>query len=219
MNNFSNKHSLPLIILFIFSLPNIISAQSSPWELTTSKNDIEVFTRTNSDCKIKEIRIQTLIKTNLDNLFTVLQDVAEYPSWVYKGAHSKLLERLDENTFYYYTASNFPFPFSDRDLVVLSKKWYDENTATWHSFSKAQPDYLPEEGGMVRIQAFESRWKIKDLGNGTVQIDYEATTDPGGMLPAWIINLGITTGPTKTMTALKEKLEGMNRPTSLTMKK
>ncbi len=219
MNNLSTKHGLVLIALFILSLPSSISAQSSSWELTTSKDDLEVYTRTNTDCKIKEIRIKTLIKTNLDNLFAVLHNVSGYPDWVYKGIDSKPLEHLDENTFYYYTASNFPFPFSDRDLVVLSKKWYDEATATWHSYSKAQPDYLPEEGNFVRIQAFESHWKIKDMGDGTIQIDYEASTDPGGMLPAWIINLGITTGPTKTMTALKEKLEEMDRRTGLTMKK
>jgi hypothetical protein len=69
------------------------------------------------------------------------------------------------------------------------------------------PDYKPEVEDIVRIRAFESSWEITPNNDGTVYIDYTAKTDPGGNIPAWIINLGIATGPVKTMEKLAEVVQ------------
>ncbi len=173
------------------------------WVLRHEKGVLKVYTRQNPDSGIQEVRITTRMNTPLAGFLSALSDVSAYQSWVYKCSEARLLETVNEQEFYYYSKTDLPFPVSDRDLVVHSRQWQDENGVI-HSISNARPDYLPAQKSVVRIRSFRSYWKIQSSGADQVAIDYEIKTNPGGNIPAWIINLGITSGPVKTMEKLAE---------------
>ena len=186
---------LPLILFLPIFETNI---SANEWTLRQEKGDLKVYTRANADSGIKEVRITTLMETSQSGLMAALCDVPAYLDWVYKCSEARRLETVSEQEFFYYTKSDFPFPASDRDLIVHSWHWQD-NHGVIHSRSSARPDYLPDNKGVVRIREFNSTWKISPVGPDKVSIEYEVKTNPGGSLPAWVINLGITSGPVKTM--------------------
>lgn len=173
------------------------------WVLRQEKGALRVYTRPNPDSGIQEVRITTRINARIGSFLTALSDVSAYQTWVYKCSEARLLETVNEQEFYYYAKTDLPFPVSDRDLVVHSRQWQDESGVI-HSVSNARPEYLPAKKGVVRIHSFRSYWRITPAGPGQVAIDYEVKTNPGGNIPAWIINLGITSGPVKTMEKLAE---------------
>lgn len=155
------------------------------------------------------------MEVDFDHLLHVLTEVEDYDKWVFKSRNPKVLEEVGDNEMYYFVESDFPFPLSDRDMIIHSKQWLDPVSKVYTSKSVAVPDYLPEKKKMVRMPMLESHWKVWPLEDGRVEIDYRAIADPGGNLPAWLINMAITQGPTKTMRKL-EKLaqETAPRPSS-----
>lgn len=205
--NFPNMKKLNLSILSL-CLALLCSSSSNKnyfsedWNLIKQKDNIEVYTRYHDDSDFKEIRIITEFEAELDDFMGILNKAEDYTKWVYKCSEGKFLERLNEQEFIYYTVSDLPFPAVDRDLVIHSKQWKDEQ-GNIHSKSVGLQDYLPLNSAYVRIPFFESTWDIFPIGNGKIKVDYRAISHPGGFIPTWLVNMAITTGPVKTMEGLK----------------
>jgi len=121
--------------------------------------------------------------------------------WVYKCTEGKLLEKVNPHEFYYYAVSNMPYPIKDRDMVMHCKQWKDASGVIYSS-STAVPTFIPATKDRIRIPYFKSEWKITPLSEDRILVDYTAITNPGGSLPAWIVNLAVTTGPLKTIQQL-----------------
>lgn len=193
-------------VLIFFSLISFLSVPAiaqnfdkTDWKLKTEKGNLKVYTRNNKQSDVKEIRIKTTVKASAKKIVAVLNNVEGYPNWVYKCMEAKKIKINSSNDYYYYTKSDFPFPISDRDLVIHSNQWEEESTGYIYSHSKAVADVMSEVDGIVRITVFDGYWKIMPQKDGTVDIDYVALTHPGGSIPAWVVNLGITKGPLETM--------------------
>ena len=209
MQSFKQAAFLVILVSIFFSSPLLSqNFDKKDWKLKTSKKDLKVFTRKSEQSDVKEIRIQTSVKASLKKIMAVLNDVDGYKEWVYKSMAAKKIKIISPNEYYYYTKSDFPFPIADRDLVVLSKQWEDKETGYIYSHSEAAPTMMANEKGTVRVTLFESYWKIMPQKDGTVSIDYVALTHPGGSIPAWVVNLGITRGPVETMKQFADLVEG-----------
>ena len=196
-------------ILFFLCLSTslFLNPVAEDWELTTEKEGIQVFTRFSETSNFKEVRIKLTIANDMNKLIAFLNDVPKYKSWVYKCIAAEELGREDAQNYTYYVETDMPFPLQNRDLVVKSKSWKDPVTGIVMSKSVAAQDVMPKKNGIVRIPAYESSWRIEPLGPNKTFIDYKVKTDPGGSLPAWIVNMGVTIGPVKTMQALRKELD------------
>jgi hypothetical protein len=208
------KAAFAIIFVFALFLPSLCFGQKSklpPWELVHEEDGIEVFTRISEPSAVKEIRITLTISSTIDQVSALLGDVPKYTSWVYKSDESRRLETIHANEFYYYMVFDFPFPLSDRDLIVHSQQWIDEQTGSYHSHSTANIDLIPLDPDMVRITDFESTWNIKPIHGGLLYIDYQAKSSPGGEIPIWLANLVITKGPIETMKGFAKEVELQNQ--------
>jgi len=200
------------LILIIFTiLPSLCFAQQndksqSDWNFVTEKNNIKVYTRSSDQSNIKELRILVELTGNIDTLFNLINNSHVYSDWVYKCKTSAPLATPEGYTFAYVLVTDFPFPMYDRELIVKSKQWVDEQ-GRYRTHSVSEPAALPKNNKMVRIDLYESNWTIEKIGE-KIFIEYQSTVDPGGNIPAWVVNLGLTTGPIKTFTKLIELTEG-----------
>ncbi len=181
---------------------------TAAWKLKSQKGNIKIYTRTTTKSDIKEVRITTQIEGDLDDLLTLLDDVASFKSWLYRCTESKVLKTVAEGEYYYYNLTDFPFPLSDRDMVIHSKTWKvpGSNMVKTHSKAYTKDDLYKEQAGIVRIKILEYSWTFTPLDNGMIDIDYEIFSDPGGALPSWVINMAVSKGPMETMLHLKKEM-------------
>jgi len=195
---------LLLLCLIILGHPGLLEAQE--WELKKEEDGIRVYLREAKDSKIKEVRITMEVQASLSAVVSVLRDPDAYAEWVYKCAESRLLGEADKKECMYYSRIDFPWPIKDRDLVARSSLVQDPNTKQITIRSVAHEGQLPEQKDAVRIPAMESRWILTPLSNGKVQMENRIWSDPGGSLPAWLVNMAVDKGPTQTMTRLRDRL-------------
>jgi len=203
--SYSKLISINIIAALLFLGVGTSNVNNIEWELVTEEGVTKVYTRKSEQSSIKEIRMTTTFKSDLETFKNVLSNVPGYPDWVYKCSDSTKLPSESESDYHYYLITNMPYPITDRDLVVQTKNWQIGHMYYSQSFSK--PDFITPIDGMVRVPRFTSYWEVTPLDDQTLEIEYEASTDPGGFLPAWVINLGITKGPIITMKSLKKEVE------------
>ncbi|MFT6514715.1 MAG: ribosome-associated toxin RatA of RatAB toxin-antitoxin module [Neolewinella sp.] len=174
------------------------------WELTSDADDIRVYRRPSLTSSIDEVRIEATFKTTLPLFLDLISDVSRYPEWVYKCSEASTISRSLDSDLVYYARTDFPWPLQDRDLIVYSTRTTDPVSGIVTSTSTARPSLLPQKEGVVRLSTFVSVWNIIPVSDSVIRVDYHVAIDPGGKLPDWVINLGITAGPRKTMERLRE---------------
>lgn len=99
-----------------------------------------------------------------------------------------------------------PWPVTDRDLVagnfIHPPAKNGRVTIEVHSLK----DYLPESKGYVRIPFSEATWDILPIAGDKIKITCIFRVDPGGAIPAWLVNATIATGPYNSFMKLCEIL-------------
>ena len=198
-----------LLILCAFLASALYAQSSSGWKLKKSSDGVEVYYRQVENSPINEIKITTSFYGTLQSLLDIMRDVNSYPRWVYKCLSSELVDRSSPSEAYYYAVMDFPWPLSDRDFVAGSKIYSGANGKVVITV-KGAPDKVPVHKERVRVPVLDYRWEFIPSGNNNIQVKYYLRSDPGGELPAWLINLVIDQGPTQTVKNLRELLQKNN---------
>jgi hypothetical protein len=66
---------------------------------------------------------------------------------------------------------------------------------------------VPVKSSIVRIPYWEAKWQVKQKDSNHLDIDYFFKVDPGGSLPAWIVNETAPKSTYQTFINLEENLK------------
>lgn len=194
---------LPFILLF-FTNSAFMASPETPWRLERNEQNILVYSRNSPNSSFKEIKVETNFNAPLSVIVALLKDISAFPSWVYKCETAHVVKHQDHKEMIYYQKSDVPWPVSDRDMVVQSRFRQDPATKIVYFNSVAMPDILPLKADIVRIRKFKGSWTLTPIADGTVNVEYQIGIDPGGSLPAWMVNMASTEGPLITTQNLKK---------------
>ncbi|MEZ5040797.1 MAG: START domain-containing protein [Saprospiraceae bacterium] len=182
--------------------PIIAQAPPQPWKKIKEIDQYTVYTRSSNLSSVKEIKIEASFDVNVAHFMEVLNNVPAYTDWVYKCSQAHRLKTIGEHEYIYYLISDIPFPLKDRDIVIHSKQWFDPAIQGYRAKSVALPAFISQNPNMVRVPLLQSLWEIRPVNDKQVDIVYQILTEPGGKIPAWMVNMAIANGPIHTMKEL-----------------
>jgi hypothetical protein len=191
---------VPLLILILLLLP---VDQAAAWTLVKEQNGIQVQTRKIADSPIAESLATVTVESKLSPLVALILDADNQHNWIDSVDQSETLQQISPTKSRNYTLSHAPWPVADRDAVVLTEAVQDPETHVVQIRSHATPDQLPEKKGVVRVKKVDSLWTLTPQPGGKVEISYLVHSDPGGHIPAWLINSMISDQPFNTLKNLR----------------
>jgi hypothetical protein len=198
--------------LFLFFISYIVmgfqtdQVESNTWTLKKNQNGVSVYSRDAENSRFKELKSVTIYKSSLSSLIALIDDFESYPQWVYKCAVSTTIKKNSEKDLIHYQSVIAPWPVDNRDFVVHVQLQQDPVTKVIIQNVSCIPDYIPRVKGHVRITEFKARWTLIPLKDGYVEANYELLVNPGGNVPAWIVNLAAVDGPYETAINMKKML-------------
>ncbi|WP_083257206.1 START domain-containing protein [Arcticibacter eurypsychrophilus] len=195
-----------LVIFLLLLLPIADAFAQSPWKLNTEKDGIRVFSRTVPDSKVKALKIECVLKTTLSQLVTLLLDVNETDQWVYHTKTCVLVRKVSPSDIYYYAEVSLPWPMENRDFVVHIRVFQNPQTKIVTIDAPSVSDIVPVKKGIVRISHSKGFWKIIPLDQNLVKVEYSLQVDPGGIIPAWMVNTFAAQGPLQSFRNMKGQL-------------
>ena len=199
------KKVLLTCMVMVFLSATVFS--QNDWVLKQEKEGIKVYTKNLENSAFKAVKTVCTIDASLSVLTAVLLDINSTTDWVYSTKSARLLKQPSPSELFYYSEVAVPWPVNNRDFIVRLKVYQDAKTKTVTVDGENKPALLPEKKNVVRIQQCYSKWVIAPLANGQVKIEYVLQVDPGGMLPAWLINLFATKGPFESFKNLREQVK------------
>ncbi len=193
-------------IFFIYLIAQL-SAKSQDWVLKKNKDGIRVFTRKTTNFKFDELKVECEMEGSLSAMAAVLLDVKNHPQWVYKTVGCQLLKTPAATDVFFYTEIECPWPFENRDVVVHMNLTQNAENKVMTVIAQSTDGYVTEKNNIVRMKYSRVTWIITPLNNKHLKVDYKVQIDPGGSVPAWLLNIFASKGPFESFTKLKAEIK------------
>ena len=196
-----------LIFAGIILLQTTIVFAQTDWKLKNEKDGIKVYVGTVPDSKFKAIKVDCELNTSLSQLVKVLLDIRTCPEWVDHTKSCTLLKQVSSSELYYYSEIDIPWPAQNRDFVAHLTVHQNPVTKVVTVDGPAVPGFVQTKSGIVRVHSSKGSWIITPLKKDIVRVEYTLQVDPGGDIPAWLVNLLATQGPMKSFEGLIAQLK------------
>ena len=178
--------------------------KEAEWVLAKNKQGVKVYTRKVEGIDFKEFKGIITIKTSLTSLVALVRDVEASPDWVENCSKSEVLKRINTNETYTYSLSKAPWPVKDRDVIVHNVISLDKDTLVVTIKQAGKPDYIKEEKNITRVKRIEGFWQFTPQEGGNVEVVYQVLSDPGGAIPAWLVNSSLVSQPYETLLKMQK---------------
>lgn len=195
---------MKLLVILTFLL---FSTSAFPWTVKKNSNGITVSTRSVQGSSFDEFRATMTIRSNTYALLKIVTDIEIASQWIDSCDHAELVEEISDTEYITYTLSNTPWPVKDRDTVLLNKIRHNDSTGVITIEGVARPNAFPKRRGTVRVQTANSLWKFTPRDGGLVEIHYQVLSNPGGNIPAWLVNQAVIDQPFNTLKNLRRLAE------------
>jgi hypothetical protein len=193
-------------LMFLLGSAGFRSSAQNQWMLKTDEADIQLYTRTVPSSPYKALKTVCTLQTTLTSVAAVLLDVMRTPEWVYGTSTCSVLKQESPSVVYYYAEMGMPWPVANRDFIVKISMMQDPVTKVITVLAENQPDFIPEKKKLVRVQNSSGKWQITPLQDGRVRVEYQLYVDPGGSVPATLVNLFSGKGPFESFRNLKKQV-------------
>jgi hypothetical protein len=177
-----------ITFLCIFLFSSQLNAEESPWLLRESKAGIPIYTRKVEGSEILEYKANVVVNAPMSKVIALFEDEKQIRRWYYQCVRSELVENEGPKQEIIYLILHMPWPVASRDFVFRRTRSEDAAQGTITYSLTALPDRLPLVKGMVRVDSIKSTWIFKSLSQGQTELFFQQHTDPGGSMPASIIN-------------------------------
>jgi hypothetical protein len=203
-----------LIGLLLIALPALVVADSDGWELRRESDGVRVFTRDSSIPGLKTVRAETVVP--VDDPYVILALLADLEAAVELMDTVSFVEELEcaeAGSNCVHMVLDMPWPVQDRDVAAVATMLHDEKNRRFILVLTGRPGLIPVDGRYLRVPSFDSTYTLSYGAGAGVHVIFESTVDPGGSIPAWVMNYGITRMPVNTLTNMRrlvsrEKYQG-----------
>jgi hypothetical protein len=180
------------------------------WVLKKDKDGIRVSSRQTNRSKFNDIKVEMNLPGNIFQLADILLDVDKYSQWSYSISKSELVNKISRFKLVYHLEVTAPWPVTDRDLYATFDLHIDSISKNIQITAAGDSGYRPVNRNFIRIPHSKGEWDIRAVSDKMMHIVYILEIDPGGAVPAWIMNMFGTKAPFITFQNLKHKMILLN---------
>lgn len=195
--------------IFFWIVTRFSSFGQSNCDLKRDSDGIKVYTCKTGTEKFKTLKAEfVLANTSMKQLKTFLWDVSNYPTWQYNLLEAHEILTTTETQVAYRALVDAPWPVENRETIVKMNVMEMDSLL---SIQVSGIDYAqPPPENVIRVPYFEASWQVVPNGKNLKAV-YTLSIDPGGTVPAWLVNIAMAEGPYESFRNLKMQLEKKNK--------
>ncbi|OUY06284.1 START domain-containing protein [Acinetobacter populi] len=202
------------IVLASTMLMGNVAHAATQEKLSINKNGIKVWTYQVENNPVMRYRAETIVNTTLENAVGLILDTEKGKKWIPYVSDLSVIERNDTTgKFIVYMRLDFPFPLSDRDLVVEGKLSKLSGGKIVFKNKSITDSRVPIHTNIVRIQQYEGDWVFQKLGAQQVKVTTSGFADPAGAIPLSFVNNFVQQQPYQMLQRMKQQVKQSNYTT------
>lgn len=173
-----------------------------------------IYSRKKAGSKFKEFKIIGNINVTPEKAIMALREKTENSEKYIKekAGYIKILSSSEAEVLVY-SVFNMPFPLKDRAMCERFLFFKNEETGvhkiTWQEDWQAAP---PVKKNLVRMPVARGSWEFVPIGTDKSSATYIVHADPGGNIPAWMVNTTVSKGLPDELKAIEEIARQVSKP-------
>ena len=211
---FQKKRVLPPFLSFIVALSVVIiftftplKAEEEEWCFVYEADGITVHKRINEDTIFIEFKSTGVLRGEISDYLSVILDTEIMPDWAPQCIEAQNIESINDRETIVYVACNGVWPVADRDYVAKRTVSADSEISTVRiNINLIESPDTPDIKGRVHIPYLQCCWILKRINPSHTHVELRACVDPGGWLPAWLLNWGYRRIPYRYLKELESKI-------------
>jgi len=211
---FQKKRVLPPFLSFIVALSVVIiftftplKAEEEEWRFVYEADGITVHKRINEDTIFIEFKSTGVLRGEISDYLSVILDTEIMPDWAPQCIEAQNIESSNDRETIVYVACNGVWPVADRDYVAKRTiSSGSEKSAVRINIDLIENPDAPDIKGRVHIPYLQCCWILKSINPSHTHVELRACVDPGGWLPAWLVNWGYRWIPYRYLKELESKV-------------
>lgn len=179
------------------------------WKLISDRNGIQVYSRHTDNSRLKTFKGVTRIRQDDEySAIALLNDYESYPKWLHLIDSATELQRNGPMLRYLRFTTQLPWPLTDREAVVKTRvvQVINEDEESLTAYISNQADLIERNDKYIRFPEIEGFIKATRLDNDEAEVVYQIVLDPGGYIPAWLVNILMRDAPYFTLEKLRRIL-------------
>ncbi|MEW5676681.1 START domain-containing protein [Flavobacterium enshiense] len=194
---------------FFFLFAMLQSHAQKKTNLAMDKEGIKIYLTKMDTTAFKEYRAVMTVKANIDTVAKQILDIKSLNKWNYKTRKSELIKKISDSSWVFYMNHHLGWPIQDRDhvsKVTLTKKTNEQIITIF-----PMNNLVKEKEGIVRLTNFKGFWYLKKISEKQTLVVQQIYGNPGGSIPAFMVNMIVTRGPYDTFRELRKHVENLNK--------
>ena len=200
--NYKMVNTLLIISQVLLFLPAF--SEAGNWQKRLEKDEIVIYTRHSEDSKYNEIKAVAKMHGTLQQFRHIITDIDAYPSWMPDCKATTILEAPNDNDLTYLMKIKSPFPFSNRDVVQHIQ--IQQTHQQLKIRLSGMPDKVKKNKKYIRMRIARGSWTVTQITPDTLSIQFIYLADPGGDIPAWLVNSFVVKNPHLTLLHVRQKM-------------
>jgi uncharacterized protein YndB with AHSA1/START domain len=174
-----------MITLGLLAL-SIVTLAEPAWEPVKETGTVRVFAREVAGARVREVKAEIVIAAPPPRVLAVLEDVEHYVEFMPYMTEARVLRRFEGGHIEY---QHIDPPFVDeRDYAMEMRITTQPDGTILRRWTEANDEAPPPAAGRVRVPVNRGAWTLAPLAGGRTALTYQVFSDPGGSLPAWLVN-------------------------------
>ena len=157
-------------------------ARAQSWQQVSDEDGLIVEMRAYAGSKVNEVRASAVFDVPAARVQALLGDFSRHPGVI---PPTTLARRLDGDVWYMVID---PPWVARRDYCIRVSTFRNAEGGTVFAWVQTSDGCPPPQPRLVRMPENRGAWTVTPLGERRTRVSYQAHTDPGGALPAWIVN-------------------------------
>ena len=209
---------LLLVFFLAVTVPayNPLVAEEEKWHLAYKTDGIDVYRRVAEGSKFIEFKAIGDLRGTMSEYVSVILNTDEHSDWAPRCLEARNIEKINDQDVIIYSVYAGVWPTADRDyaakMSITSKPGI--STVRVDVERVEPPDTLPVATDRVHIPRLKSSWIFKQITQDITHVELCALVDPGGWVPAWLVNLGYRKVPYQFLKNLEAQVAKRLKHTS-----
>ncbi len=177
--------------------------------LALDKEGIKIYLTKLDTTPFKEYKAIMTVKANIDTVAKQILDIKSLQKWNFKTRKSELIRKVSDTSWIFYMNHHLGWPVQDRDhvsKVTLIKKEFEQTITIFPA-----NNVLKEKEGIIRLTNFKGFWYLKKISDNQTLVMQQIYGNPGGSIPAFMVNMVVTKGPFESFKELRKRVENLNK--------
>ena len=208
---------LAFLLVAAVSTYNPLEAEEEKWHLAYETDGIDVYRRVTGGSEYLEFKAVGNLRGIMSEYVSAILDTDEHPDWAPRCLEAQNVEKINDREFIIYAVYAGVWPTADRDYAarISIVSGPDIPTVRVDVERVELPSTLSVATDRVHIPHMKSCWIFEQISQDFTRVELRAHVDPGGWIPAWLVNLGYNKVPYQFLQNLEAQVAKRLNHTSL----